>query len=228
MATCILTGRTTPAANGSEAQGQEKGDPMPSSEVKLENEAAQSTNALGPLIGVAREDFVPAALRAHAYLDAALEIGAYEALWCEHNASFKSIAERFRGAPGSRPSHLVPEPQARETGSKVLAKLRERTRQRFDIRIHGEWEYPERLRDAADPVELLYIQGEWDLVTLPAVAVVGTRKPSEIGVERTQTLARRLVKDGFTVVSGLAEGVDTAAHNAAAWLVRIQTQAMRG
>ncbi|PVX30951.1 DNA-processing protein DprA [Sphingomonas pokkalii] len=148
-------------------------------------------------------------------IDAALEIGAYEALWCEHNASFKSIAERFRGSPGSRPSHLVPETQAREVGSRVLAKLRERTRQRFDIRIHGEWEYPERLRDAADPVELLYIQGDWDLVTLPAVAVVGTRKPSPLGIERTQTLAYRLVRDGFTVVSGLAEGVDTAAHSSA-------------
>lgn len=148
-------------------------------------------------------------------IDAALEIGAYETLWCEHNASFKSIAERFRDSPGTRPSHLVPESEAREVGSRVLAKLRERTRQRFDIRIHGEWEYPERLRDAADPVELLYIQGDWDLVTLPAVAVVGTRKPTPIGVERAQTLAHRLVKDGFTVVSGLAEGVDTAAHTAA-------------
>lgn len=148
-------------------------------------------------------------------IDAALEIGAYEAMWCEHNASFKSIAERFRGAPGSRPSHLVPESQARELSSQVLAKLRARTRQRFDIRIHGEWEYPKRLRDAADPVELLYIQGDWDLVTLPAVAVVGTRKPTPIGIERTQTLARRLVQDGFTVVSGLAEGVDTAAHQSA-------------
>jgi len=148
-------------------------------------------------------------------IDAALEIGAYETLWCEHNASFKSIAERFRHSPGSRPSHLVPEDRAREVGSEVLAKLRERTRQRFDIRIHGEWEYPDRLRDAADPVELLYIQGDWNLVTLPAVAVVGTRKPSEIGLERTATLAKRLVQDGFTVVSGLAEGVDTMAHQTA-------------
>ena len=148
-------------------------------------------------------------------IDAALEIGAYEALWCEQNASFKSIAERFRESPGARPSHLVPEDRAREVGSEVLAKLRQRTQQRFDIRIHGEWEYPERLRDAVDPVELLYIQGDWNLVTLPAVAVVGTRKPSAIGVERAQTLARRLVQDGFTVVSGLAEGVDTAAHGAA-------------
>lgn len=148
-------------------------------------------------------------------IDAALEIGAYEALWCEQNASFKSIAERLRRAPGARPSDLVPEAEARDLGSKVLAKLRERTSQRFDVRIHGEWEYPHRLRDAVDPVELLYFQGDWNLVDWPAVAVVGTRKPTEIGRERAATLARRLVEDNFTVVSGLAEGIDTAAHEAA-------------
>lgn len=64
-------------------------------------------------------------------------------------------------------------------------------------------------------MELLYIQGDWNLVTLPAVAVVGTRKPTAKGLERTEALARRLVNDGFTVVSGLVEGVDTAAHQAA-------------
>lgn len=150
-----------------------------------------------------------------AAIDAALEIGAYETLWCEHNASFKSIAERLRSAPGARPSHLVPEPEARATGHRVLEKLRARTQQRFDVRIHGEWEYPHRLRDAADPIELLYFQGNWEHIHWPGVAVVGTRKPSEIGRERAATLARRLVEDGFTVVSGLADGIDTAAHQAA-------------
>lgn len=148
-------------------------------------------------------------------IDAALEIGAYESLWCEHNASFKSIAARFRDTPGSRPSHFVPETRAREVSRQVLQRLRERTHQRFDVRIHGEWEYPHRLRDASDPVELLYFQGDWDLTQQPAVAVVGTRKPTDIGRERATALARRLVADGFTVVSGLAEGIDTAAHESA-------------
>lgn len=148
-------------------------------------------------------------------IDAVLEIGAYETLWCEHNASFRSIAERFRKTLAERPSDLVPEEEARKAGSKVLELLRAATKQRFDVRIHGEWEYPHRLRDAMDPVELLYFQGNWDLIHWPAVAVVGTRKPTEIGQKRAAMLARRLVEDGFTVVSGLAEGVDTAAHTAA-------------
>lgn len=147
-------------------------------------------------------------------LDAALELGAYETLWTEHNASFKSLAERFRLSPGSRPSDLVPEEQARAVGARVLEKIRGKIG-RFDVRVHGETEYPARLRDATYPVELLYFRGNWALASTPAVAVVGTRKPSGDAIERTRFLAKKLVEDGYTVVSGLAEGIDTAAHGAA-------------
>jgi DNA processing protein len=148
-------------------------------------------------------------------IDAALEVGAYEALWAEQGASFKSLAERFRSAPGARPSDLVPEGEARALGARVLAKLRERVDTRFDVRVHGEFDYPERLRDATHPVELLYFQGAWELVKTRGVAVVGTRKPTSDGVRRTRQLVQKLVEDSFTIVSGLAEGVDTAAHTAA-------------
>ncbi|ALC13052.1 DNA-processing protein DprA [Sphingopyxis sp. 113P3] len=147
-------------------------------------------------------------------LDALLELGAYEALWSRQNASFKSIADRFRDNPDLRPSDLVPLDEARAVGARVLNKLRNRTG-RFDVRIHGETEYPERLRDATHPLEFFYFQGNWALASTPAVAVVGTRKPSQKALERARFLAKKLVADGFTVVSGLAEGIDTAAHSAA-------------
>jgi DNA processing protein len=100
-------------------------------------------------------------------------------------------------------------------GQRVIEKLRARTRNRFDVRVFGEWEYPERLRDAADPVELFYFQGNWALAAAPGVAVVGTRKPTEQGRARAAFIAKRLSQDGITVVSGLAEGIDTAAHQGA-------------
>jgi DNA processing protein len=81
--------------------------------------------------------------------------------------------------------------------------------------VHGAGEYPEKLRDAAHPVELIYYQGWWDLVNSRSVAVVGTRKPTREGLKRTQQLVRKLVKDDFTIVSGLATGIDTAAHETA-------------
>ena len=83
------------------------------------------------------------------------------------------------------------------------------------MRVHGAGEYPEKLRDAAYPVALLYYQGWWDLAYSRSVAVVGARKPSPEGLARTQRLVRELVADGFTIVSGLAAGVDRMAHETA-------------
>jgi DNA processing protein len=64
-------------------------------------------------------------------------------------------------------------------------------------------------------VELLYFQGFWPLVETKAVAVVGTRHPTDDGIRRTRRIAKLLVKDGYTVVSGLATGIDTEAHTTA-------------
>jgi DNA processing protein len=148
-------------------------------------------------------------------IDAALEIGAYEALWSQQSASFKSIAEKFAACVGARPSDLVPEEEARETAARVIAKVRERTSSRFDVRLNGELEYPVRLRDATHPIELMYFQGHWDLIHTRSVAVVGTRKPTADGVVRARKMVQSLVQDEFTIVSGLAEGVDTVAHETA-------------
>jgi DNA processing protein len=86
---------------------------------------------------------------------------------------------------------------------------------RFGVRVHGAGEDPERLRQAEHPVELLYFQGWWDLVESRGVAVVGTREPSDDGIRRAEKLVRNLVRDGFTIVSGLAKGIDTTAHETA-------------
>jgi DNA processing protein len=143
------------------------------------------------------------------------EMGAYEALWAKTDASFSSLAERFRQNPDKLPSDFVEEYEAHYFSDLVRSMLRDAGISHFGVRINRAGEYPKKLRDAEDPVELLYYRGWWDLVETRSVAVVGTREPSPEGVERTTFLARRLVKDGFTVVSGLARGVDAAAHKAA-------------
>lgn len=58
----------------------------------------------------------------------------------------------------------------------------------------------------------IYYAGDLSVLQKPCVAIVGTRNVSEKGAKRTRRLARELVGDGVTVVSGLAAGVDTAAH----------------
>ena len=143
------------------------------------------------------------------------ELGAYEALWDNVKATFKSIAAQFATRPAALPSDFVEPSVAEQYAAAVNAKFRESDIGPFGIRVHGAAEYPEKLRDARHPVELLYFQGWWDLVNSRSVAVVGTRQPSDEGQARTRRLVKALVDDDFTIVSGLAAGIDTAAHKAA-------------
>ncbi len=143
-----------------------------------------------------------------------LELGAYEALWCRGNASFREISKQLqRGS--LLPSELIDADEALAAARRAVETLQRRSVQRFGVRVHGDLEYPSKLRDAEYPVELLYYQGWWNLVEMPSVAVVGTRRPTPEGLARTRELVRQLVADGWAIVSGLAEGIDTAAHRAA-------------
>ncbi|HEJ2269662.1 TPA: DNA-protecting protein DprA [Pseudomonas aeruginosa] len=144
------------------------------------------------------------------------EIGAYEHLWQQPNSSTKKLAKLFEAHPGSLPSDLVDHAIAEQTASEVVKQLAVSGIKRFGVRINGTHDYPLRLRDAVEPVEILYYLGSWELAEAPRrIAVVGTRKVSPEGAARTRKLVRALVENDFTVVSGLAQGVDTIAHQTA-------------
>lgn len=143
------------------------------------------------------------------------EMGAYEALWARAETTFQSLADLFRENPGVRPSDLVDDYESKYFLDLAQQLLRKAGVHEFGVRVHRAGEYPQRLRDAEDPVELLYFRGWWNLVEAPSVAVVGTRRPSAEGLKRTAKLVKHLVSDGFTIVSGLAQGIDTAAHTTA-------------
>ena len=143
------------------------------------------------------------------------EMGAYETMWCEPKATFASLARRFAQSPRGLPSDFVSQEEALECASYVKDRFEQADVRQFGVRVQGAGEYPLQLRDAAHPIALLYYQGWWDLVDSPSVAVVGTRKPSKEGLARTRRLVNELVADDYTVVSGLAAGVDTMAHKTA-------------
>lgn len=73
--------------------------------------------------------------------------------------------------------------------------------------------FPRRLRDANFDPPLLFVAGSLQQAEERPVAVVGTRDPTARGMRRARDIARRMVNDGHTVVSGLAAGIDTEAHN---------------
>ncbi|MFC3908952.1 DNA-processing protein DprA [Legionella dresdenensis] len=72
--------------------------------------------------------------------------------------------------------------------------------------------YPSLLRETADPPMVLYAQGDLASLEQPAVAMVGTRKPSISGSENAYRFAHELAKHDLTIVSGLALGIDARAH----------------
>ncbi|MBV8070987.1 MAG: DNA-protecting protein DprA [Acidobacteriaceae bacterium] len=74
--------------------------------------------------------------------------------------------------------------------------------------------YPARLREIFDPPLVLFALGKLDLLATYSIAVVGTRRPTPYGIAAAERLAADLAKAGLTIVSGMAQGVDTAAHRA--------------
>ena len=75
--------------------------------------------------------------------------------------------------------------------------------------------YPERLREIFDPPVLLWIRGNAQLLAQPSIAVVGTRHPTPYGTGMAEMLSRDLATRGLVILSGMARGVDTAAHRGA-------------
>ena len=75
--------------------------------------------------------------------------------------------------------------------------------------------YPPRLREIADPPPLLYVEGDPEVLAYPALAIVGTRHPTPAGRETATAFARHLAGRGLIITSGLALGIDAAAHEGA-------------
>ncbi len=75
--------------------------------------------------------------------------------------------------------------------------------------------YPERLREIYDPPAVLWVRGNVELLARPGIAVVGTRQPSPYGAGMAELLSRDLANRGLVILSGMARGVDSAAHKGA-------------
>ena len=76
-------------------------------------------------------------------------------------------------------------------------------------------EYPENLRGVHDRPPLIFVAGRLEPADARSAAVIGTRRPSPAGIQAARRIAEHLVDAGYTVVSGLAAGIDATAHTAA-------------
>jgi DNA processing protein len=84
--------------------------------------------------------------------------------------------------------------------------------QDVDIITILDSEYPEKLHKLGDPPSLLFVRGKFDLSDGPTIAVVGTHEADMEGVLAAENWSQRIARRGAVVVSGLARGIDAAAH----------------
>lgn len=104
----------------------------------------------------------------------------------------------------------------REFDEKAVTELERVKALGGDILILDDGSYPAYLREIADPPITLYVRGDWlGCFEQPGVAVIGSRRCSTYGENASEMLARDLASRGICIISGLARGIDTAAHKGA-------------
>ncbi len=97
----------------------------------------------------------------------------------------------------------------RSTAEEILDWSR---REKCRLLVRGDPAYPALLEEIYDPPLILYCRGNPETLSRPSVAVVGTRRPTYYGLQMAQGLSFDLAKRGVVIVSGLARGIDSAAH----------------
>jgi DNA processing protein len=136
---------------------------------------------------------------------------------------FRSLLSTF-GLPAnvfnatrSQLGRVVPEALAaaileRSSGSEVEKALQWAAQPGHKVLTLADTEYPKLLLEIPDPPALLYVAGNAKLLSSPSLAVVGSRNATPQGLKNAQTFARVFSDAGLVIVSGLALGVDSAAH----------------
>ncbi len=107
----------------------------------------------------------------------------------------------------------------------VIAELKSGAAAGAQLVFYGDKNYPKALADIPDPPPILWAIGDISLLKRPMIALVGARNASSLGTRMASALAKGLGENGRVIVSGLARGIDTAAHIAALGQGTIAVQA---
>ena len=125
--------------------------------------------------------------------------------------------QEILAAPRAEIASAVSDRAARAVSSPVPPELLARVAEWLEdaanyVLTLGDAEYPQALLDTADPPPLLYAKGRVELLNTPAFAIVGSRNATQQGIAHAEAFGRALSDAGLTIVSGLALGIDAAAH----------------
>jgi DNA processing protein len=129
----------------------------------------------------------------------------------EPAAVLRASAKDLGGIPGisARLAQAIGSPALRRAADQELAKAEAA---KVTILTRDDCRYPEPLRQIYSAPSLLYVKGAVELLSSPCIAMVGSRAATTYGTRIAADMACRLARGGLTVVSGLALGIDAAAH----------------
>jgi DNA processing protein len=112
----------------------------------------------------------------------------------------------------SAPAQAIQSRQARKDAEEELARVRKLG---CGLLNWDEPEYPQRLLEIYDPPPLLYVRGDPSALNRHSISMVGTRRPTPYGNQVAERLGRDLAERGLTIISGMARGIDSSAHQGA-------------
>jgi DNA processing protein len=144
------------------------------------------------------------------------ELTAYEFLYSQDGASLRSMTK------STVLSHKLPSEVLRDrygliepAGLAEVERFLGNKMGNFSIVVNNTPSYPMKLKASEHPTPLIYYRGDIGLLESKSISIVGARKASSEGLSRAARLAKELVERGYTIVSGLAAGIDTAALTSA-------------
>ena len=127
-------------------------------------------------------------------------------------AIFSASRSALVAAVGAKAADLVLDTVNREAVDKALAWAEQPGHHLLTL---ADEHYPARLLDLPDPPTLLYVRGRIECLNRDGLAIVGSRNATPQGAGNARVFAKALAESGFTIVSGLALGIDAAAHQGA-------------
>ena len=153
------------------------------------------------------------------------EMSAYETLWAMENIKESELKELFkRYTPSKALQEMGNQKELFQTDKsprtiqhkvdKFLNSLLSNKFHTFSIVVNGNTQYPRNLTNNY-PIGLFYYKGNLDLLSGKCISIVGARKASVNGMSKAKQLVKELKKEQFVIVSGLAKGIDTVAHESA-------------
>ncbi|MGS0465889.1 DNA-processing protein DprA [Cobetia marina] len=142
-------------------------------------------------------------------------IAAYEELCLKYSTNYSTLWSFFQASNLDAEHTLLKAGYLESTVDKLILEVGEEHLREVGVLLKGKEKYPQLMNDVKNSPQLLYYLGNPDLLKTKTIAIIGSREASFEGQQRAHKIAKLLVEHDYTLVSGLADGIDTIVHQTA-------------